>query len=95
MEELLARIHPVTTRRAPVSTESLARFEADWGRLPSGYRELMAELGVGTLTCWVRVYSPQRIAAERGRSPATIVGEPGSSTSSMKTSRSMTTWPIC
>lgn len=65
MEELLARIHPVTTRRAPVSTESLARFEAAWGRLPSGYRELMAELGVGTLTCWVRVYSPERIAAER------------------------------
>ena len=62
MEELLARIHPVTTRRAPVSTESLARFEAAWGRLPSGYRELMAELGVGTLTGWVRVYSPERIA---------------------------------
>lgn len=65
MNALLPRIHPVTTRRAPVSAESLARLESACGRLPSGYRDFMAELGVGTLTTWVRVHSPGRIAAEQ------------------------------
>jgi hypothetical protein len=65
MQDVLNRIHPITTRPAPVSTESLDTLEAAWGRLPEGYREFLTALGVGTLTTWVRVQSPRRIEAER------------------------------
>ncbi len=64
MDSWLDRIRPITTKRAPVSIEEVDAYEAAQGPLPSGYRSFMNRFGVGTVTNWVRVYPPARIASE-------------------------------
>jgi hypothetical protein len=58
-------IYPVTDRLNPSTREEIATAEASIGTpFPPGYSEFVTKFGEGTISNWVRVYPPARVADE-------------------------------
>jgi hypothetical protein len=58
-------IYPVTNRLEPATADQVAAAEAVIGtRFPPGYAEFVTRFGDGSISNWVRVYPPDRVAEE-------------------------------